>query len=137
MKLLAFAIGAGFAGMMGVLFAAKQSFIDPSSFGFMESIGILAMVIMGGMGNISGIVFGAVLLISLQLQLLKDFSSYLRDLTVEGVINLPSQLDPAKYEMLVFGIILILMCIFRPKGLIPAKRSLDYIKKLLKEPLKE
>jgi hypothetical protein len=51
MKLLAFAIGASFAGAMGVIFAAKQTFIDPSSFGFMESIGILAMVILGGMGN--------------------------------------------------------------------------------------
>jgi branched-chain amino acid transport system permease protein len=131
MKLMAFAMGAGFAGMMGCVFAAKQTFIDPSSFGFMESIGILSMVIMGGMGNISGVIIGALAVVVLQLQLLKELSSYLRDLTVAGVLNIPASLDPAKYERLVFGLILILMCIFRPKGFLPAKRSLVFIRKLL------
>lgn len=129
MKLLAFTIGAAFAGMMGVLFAAKQSFIDPSSFGFMESIGILAMVIMGGMGNISGVIIGALAVVVLQLHVLKEFSNFLRELTVAGIIKIPSQLDPAKYERLVFGLILVLMCIFRPQGFLPAKRTIDYIKK--------
>lgn len=133
MKLLAFSIGAAFAGMMGVLFAAKQSFIDPSSFGFMESIGILAMVIMGGMGNISGVIIGAMAVVVLQLHVLKEFSNLLRQLTVSGIINIPSQLDPAKYERLVFGLILILMCIFRPQGFLPAKRTMDYIKKHTKK----
>ena len=59
MKLMAFAIGASFAGMMGVVFAAKQTFVDPSSFTFMESIGILAMIILGGIGNVAGAVVGA------------------------------------------------------------------------------
>ncbi len=128
MKLLAFAFGASFAGMMGVLFAAKQTFIDPSSFGFMESIGILAMVIMGGMGNLAGVVFGALAVTVLQLNILKEFSVFLRDLSMSGIINIPSQLDPAKYERMVFGVILILMCIFRPKGLLPVKRSLAALK---------
>lgn len=133
MKLLAFSIGAAFAGMMGVLFAAKQSFIDPSSFGFMESIGILAMVIMGGMGNISGVIIGALAVVVLQLHILKEFSNFLRQLTVAGIINIPSQLDPAKYERLVFGLILVLMCIFRPQGFLPAKRTMEYIKKHVKK----
>lgn len=137
MKLTAFAFGAAFAGMMGVVFAAKQAYIDPSSFGFMESIGILAMVIMGGLGNISGVIFGAILLIGLQLQILKDLSGFLRDLSVSGIINLPTQLDPAKYERLVFGLILIIMCIFKPKGIFPAKRSIGYIKKLFRKSVKE
>ena len=131
MKLLAFSIGAALAGMMGVVFAAKQSFIDPSSFGFMESIVILCMVIMGGMGSISGVIIGALAVISLQLHILKDFSSFLGQLSIAGIINLPSQLDPAKYERLVFGLILVIMCIFRPQGFLPAKRSLEYIKKFL------
>lgn len=133
MKLLAFACGAAFAGMMGVVFAAKQTFIDPSSFGFMESIGILSMVIMGGMGNISGAIFGALAVTVLQLHILKEFSNFLRDLSTSGIINIPSQLDPAKYERLVFGIILILMCIFRPQGILPAKRSLKIIREKLKK----
>ncbi|SES81672.1 amino acid/amide ABC transporter membrane protein 2, HAAT family (TC 3.A.1.4.-) [Natronincola peptidivorans] len=129
MKLLAFSIGAAFAGMMGVLFAAKQSFIDPSSFGFMESIGILAMVIMGGMGNIAGAIIGAFAVVVLQLHILKELSNFLRGLTVAGIVSISPQLDPAKYERLVFGLILVLMCIFRPQGFLPAKRTMAYIKK--------
>ncbi|HWR60191.1 MAG TPA: branched-chain amino acid ABC transporter permease, partial [Clostridia bacterium] len=123
MKLLAFAIGASLAGMMGVIFAAKQTFVDPSSFGFMESIGILTMIIMGGMGSVSGVVIGAAAVIILQLQLLKELSNFLGNLSLAGIIHIPSQLDPAKYERLVFGLILVLMCIFRPQGILPAKRS--------------
>jgi branched-chain amino acid transport system permease protein len=124
MKLLAFAIGASFAGMMGVIFAAKQTFVDPSSFSFMESIGILAMVILGGMGNVAGAVVGAVAVVVLQLQILKEFSALLGQLSTQGILNVPSQIDPAKYEKMVFGLILILMCIYRSQGILPAKRQL-------------
>ncbi len=124
MKLLAFAIGASFAGAMGVIFAAKQSFVDPSSFGFMESIGILAMVILGGMGSVSGAVIGAAAVVTLQLNVLKELSEYLNQLAAQGILSIPSQVDPAKYERLVFGLILILTCIYRPQGLLPARRNL-------------
>jgi branched-chain amino acid transport system permease protein len=124
MKLLAFAIGASFAGMMGVIFAAKQTFVDPSSFGFMESIGILSMVIVGGIGNITGVIIGAVAVIMLQLNILKEFSEYLGQLAASGILNIPSQVDPAKYERLIYGLILILACIYKPKGLLPASRFL-------------
>ncbi|QOX65280.1 branched-chain amino acid ABC transporter permease [Anoxybacterium hadale] len=137
MKLLAFATGAGFAGMMGVVFAARQTFVDPSSFGFMESIGILAMVIMGGMGNIRGVIVGAAAVVILQLHLLKELSTFLTQLSVSGILYIPSQLDPAKYEKLVFGLILILMCVFRPKGLMPAKRTMELIKGFRKKLSKE
>ena len=123
MKLLAFATGASFAGVMGVIFAAKQTFIDPSSFGFMESIGILAMVILGGIGSVPGAVIGATAVVVLQLQILKELSDYLGQLAAQGILNIPSQFDPAKYERLVFGLIIILMCIFRPQGLLPAGRK--------------
>ncbi|MHB1042491.1 MAG: branched-chain amino acid ABC transporter permease, partial [Eubacteriales bacterium] len=124
MKLLAFATGASFAGVMGVIFAAKQTFVDPSSFSFMESIGILAMVILGGMGSVAGAAIGAVAVVTLQLQVLKELSDYLGSLNAMGIVHIPSQLDPAKYERLVFGLIIILMCIYRPQGLLPAKRQL-------------
>lgn len=124
MKLLAFVIGASFAGAMGVIFAAKQTFVDPSSFGFMESIGILSMVILGGMGNVSGAIIGAVAVVMLQLNILKEFSEYLGQLSALGIINIPSQVDPAKYEKMIFGLILIIMCIYRPQGIFPGKRSL-------------
>jgi branched-chain amino acid transport system permease protein len=121
-KLLAFAIGASFAGAMGVIFAAKQNFVDPSSFSFMESIGVLAMVIMGGMGSIPGALLGATIVTVLQLQVLKSVSDYFSYLRNMGILNLPAQLEIAKYERLVFGIILIVMMIYKPMGLIPSER---------------
>jgi branched-chain amino acid transport system permease protein len=128
-KLLAFACGASFAGVMGVVFAAKQVFINPESFTFLESIGVLAMVILGGMGSIPGAVVGATVVTVLNLQVLKGFSLWLNELKNAGVTvfgyslaNLPTQLEPAKYERMVFGIILVLMMIFRPQGIFPARR---------------
>jgi branched-chain amino acid transport system permease protein len=129
MKLLAFACGASFAGAVGVLFSAKQVFINPESFTFMESIGVLAMIILGGMGSIPGAVLGATVVTVLNLQVLKGFSLWLNELRNAGVTifgfnlaDLPTQLEPAKYERMVFGLILVLMMIFRPQGILPAKR---------------
>jgi branched-chain amino acid transport system permease protein len=130
MKLMAFACGASFTGAVGVLFAAKQIFINPESFTFMESIGVLAMIILGGMGSIPGAVLGATLVTVLNLQVLKGLSLWLNELRNAGITilgynlaNLPTQLEPAKYERMVFGIILILMMIFRPQGIIPRRRG--------------
>ena len=128
-KLLAFACGASFAGAVGVLFSAKQVFINPESFTFMESIGVLAMVILGGMGSIPGAVLGATVVTVLNLQVLKGLSLWLNELRNAGttifgwsLANLPTQLEPAKYERMVFGLILVLMMIFRPQGILPARR---------------
>jgi branched-chain amino acid transport system permease protein len=129
MKLLAFACGASFAGAVGVLFSAKQVFINPESFTFMESIGVLAMVILGGMGSIPGAILGATVVTVLNLQVLKGLSLWLNELRNAGVeilgyslANLPTQLEPAKYERMIFGLILVLMMIFRPEGILPARR---------------
>lgn len=130
MKLLSFSIAAGLAGMMGVVFSALQSYVDPTSFTFMESIVILCMVILGGTGSIKGVIVGALAVVLLQLQILKDAANYLTALTASGVLNLPMWLNPAKYERLIFGLILVLMCIFRPNGLFPEKRVLRIKEKL-------
>ena len=131
MKLLAFACGASFAGAVGVLFSAKQIFINPESFTFMESIGVLAMIILGGMGSIPGAILGATVVTVLNLQVLKGFSLWLNELRNAGTVilgynlaNLPTQLEPAKYERMIFGLILVLMMIFRPQGILPAKRRI-------------
>lgn len=126
-KILSFCIGAFFAGTMGVVFAAKQTYVDPSSFQFLESITILAIIILGGIGSIPGVITGALIISTLQTFFLKQLSLYLGALNNSGVVNLPSQLDPAKYEKFVFGILLIVICIFRPQGLVPAKRSIKYL----------
>jgi branched-chain amino acid transport system permease protein len=131
MKLMAFAIGASFAGAMGALVAASRTFVSPESFSFMQSIGVLSMVILGGQGSIPGVILGAATVVILNLQILQGFSLYLSQLrqsdAVIPIINfawrdLSAQLDPAKYQRLLFGTILVLMMIFRPAGLIPAER---------------
>ncbi|WP_417909156.1 ABC transporter permease subunit [Candidatus Electronema sp. PJ] len=99
-KLAAFASGAFWAGMAGVLFAAKTTFVNPASFTFMESAIILCIVVLGGMGSIPGVIIAALTLILLP--------EYLRAL--------------ADYRMLVFGAALVLMMVFRPGGLFPAAR---------------
>lgn len=131
-KLAAFATGASFAGVVGVIFAAKQTFIDPTSFTLMESFGILVMVILGGSGSIPGVILGAAFVTILQVQLLKEFSNFLHSLQSSGVINLPTQLDPSKFQRLIFGLMLILVALFRPHGLIPAKRKKDDIESIKK-----
>ena len=98
-KLSAFALGACWAGFGGVLFAAKTTFINPASFTFMESVLILSVVVLGGMGSILGVALGACILILLP--------EYLRSFN--------------EYRMLIFGACMVLMMVFRPQGLITPK----------------
>ncbi|HOX12151.1 MAG TPA: branched-chain amino acid ABC transporter permease [Spirochaetia bacterium] len=131
LKLGAFAVGASFAGAMGVLFAASRTFVSPESFSFLQSVSVLTMVILGGIGSIQGVIIGASVVIILNLQVLQSFSLFLSRLRQSDayipIINfywrdLSNQLDPSKYQRLVFGIILILMMIYRPAGILPAAR---------------
>jgi branched-chain amino acid transport system permease protein len=129
MKLLAFAMGAAFAGAMGVLYAAKYTFIDPDKFSLIESITILAMVIIGGLGGIRGVVLGAIIVTLLEQLVLKNFSLQITNLANAGVplfANWPPALQPVNYQPLLFGLILVLMMIYRPAGLLPeARRKLE------------
>jgi branched-chain amino acid transport system permease protein len=131
LKLGAFAVGASFAGAMGVLYAASRTFVSPEPFSFLQSVSVLTMVILGGIGSIPGVIIGAIVVVILNLQILPSFSLYLAQLrqsdAVIPIINFPwknlsNQLDPSKYQRLVFGIILILMMIYRPTGILPATR---------------
>ena len=131
LKLAAFAVGASFAGAMGVLFAASRTFVSPESFTFLQSIGVLTMVILGGIGSIRGVIVGAAVVTILNVQVLQSFSLFLAQLRQSDAVipiigfhwkNLSNQLDPSKYQRLVFGIILILMMIYRPAGILPASR---------------
>ncbi len=130
-KLGAFAVGASFAGVMGVLFAASRTFVSPESFNFMQSIGVLTMVILGGLGSIPGVILGATVVVILNLQILQGLSLWLNSLRQSDAViplinfalkDLSSQLDPSKYQRMLFGLILIIMMIYRQDGLIPARR---------------
>jgi branched-chain amino acid transport system permease protein len=104
-KLTAFALGATWAGMAGVIFAAKTTFINPASFTIWESIIILCIVVLGGMGSIIGVITGALILILLP-EYLRAFS---------------------EYRMLIFGGVLVLMMVFRPGGIVSdVRRSYQF-----------
>jgi len=142
MKLGAFAAGASFAGAMGVLFAASRTFVSPESFSFMQSIGVLTIVILGGLGSIPGVILGAAVVTILNLQVLQGLSLYLSELRQSDAVipiihfpwrNLSNQLDPAKYQRMLFGLILIVMMIYRPAGLIPAARRKRELQKRLEQ----
>jgi branched-chain amino acid transport system permease protein len=120
-KLLAFAVGASFAGTMGVVFAAKQLFINPPTFDLIRSIIILSMVILGGMGSIPGAILGAIIVTLLDLMILRRIAEVLRELQ-QGGVPIPTALDPTQYQRMLFGMLLILMMIFRPEGLLPEDR---------------
>ncbi len=114
-KLLAFAMGATFGGVAGGLFAGFQGFISPESFNLMESIMIVCMIVLGGMGNIPGVILGAVLL-----TVLPEALRYLGDLqrAVLGHVVI----DPSDLRMLLFGLALIVVMLYRPAGLLPSRR---------------
>ena len=131
LKLGAFAVGASFAGAMGVLFAASRTFVSPETFTFLQSVGVLTMVILGGIGSITGVIVGATVVTLLNIQVLQSFSLFLSQLrqsdSVIPILNwhwshLSNQLDPSKYQRLIFGVVLVLMMIYRPTGLLPAVR---------------
>jgi len=109
-KLSAFALGATWAGMGGVMFAAKTTFINPASFTIWESIIILCVVVLGGMGSIIGVICGALILILLP-EYLRAFS---------------------EYRMMIFGVVLVTMMVFRPEGIIANVRR-SYRFKTIKE----
>jgi branched-chain amino acid transport system permease protein len=114
LKLLAFAMGASFGGLAGGMFSAIQGFISPESFVLVESIMVVAMVVLGGMGNIWGVIVGALLL---------SFVPEVLRWTVEplqGALFGRQLVDPEVIRMLIFGFALVLVMLFRPAGLLPS-----------------
>ncbi len=114
LKLLAFAMGASFGGISGGVFSATQGFVSPESFVLVESIMVLSMVVLGGMGNIFGVIIGALLL---------SFVPEVLRYTVEPVQRAVFGrmiIEPEVIRMLLFGLALVLMMLFRPAGLVPS-----------------
>lgn len=113
-KLLAFTMGASFGGIAGCMFASMQGFVSPESFSLTESILVLCMVVLGGMGSIPGVILGA-LLLSVFPELLRAAVVPLQQAVWGEVV-----LDPEGIRMLMFGFALVLVMIFRPEGLWPS-----------------
>jgi len=118
-KLTAFAMGAMFAGFAGSFFAAREAFISPESFTFIESATILAIVVLGGMGSQIGVVIAAIVMIG--------GSELLRQLDFLKDIFGPT-FDPTQYRMLLFGLAMVLIMVWRPRGLIATRAPLVFLK---------
>jgi branched-chain amino acid transport system permease protein len=114
LKLLAFAMGAAFGGVSGSLFAGFQGFVSPESFSLMESVMVLCMVVLGGMGHIYGVVLGGLML------------ALLPEVLRHSVIPLQQAMfgriyiDPESLRMLLFGVALIVVMLYRPAGIWPS-----------------
>jgi branched-chain amino acid transport system permease protein len=124
-KLMAFAIGAAFAGMTGVFFVAKLQTATPDMFGFPVSVMILVMVVFGGMGSVWGVVAGAAVLSLLQSWFLPSLTQWSHALGAAINNQWLQQIDLARSIELIFGIILVVMMLYRRDGLIPATRKQD------------
>jgi len=118
-KLTAFAMGAMFAGFAGSFFAARQGFISPESFTFLESATILSIVVLGGMGSMIGVAVAAVAMIGgTEIMRELDFLKY-----VFG-----NDFDPTQYRMLIFGFAMVLIMIWKPRGLVGTREPSAFYK---------
>jgi branched-chain amino acid transport system permease protein len=118
-KLTAFSIGAMFGGFAGSFFAARQGFISPESFVFMESAVILAIVVLGGMGSMIGVALAAIAMVG--------GTEIMRELDfLKAVFG--NSFDPSHYRMLIFGLAMVLIMIWKPRGLISTREPTAFLK---------
>jgi branched-chain amino acid transport system permease protein len=119
-KLTAFAIGAMFGGFAGSFFATRQGFISPESFNFLESATILAIVVLGGLGSQIGVAVAAIVMIG--------GIEILRNLNWLKAIFGP-EFDPSNYRMLIFGLVMVAIMVWRPRGLVSTREPSVFYKK--------
>jgi branched-chain amino acid transport system permease protein len=119
-KLTAFAIGAMFGGFAGSFFATRQGFISPESFTFLESAIILAIVVLGGLGSQIGVVIAAVVMIG-GIEILRNLDFL--------TIFFGSDFDPVRYRMLIFGLAMVIIMVWKPRGLITTREPSAVLKK--------
>ncbi|MBV8747680.1 MAG: high-affinity branched-chain amino acid ABC transporter permease LivM, partial [Xanthobacteraceae bacterium] len=118
-KLTAFATGALFGGFAGSFFAARQGFISPESFTFMESATVLAIVVLGGMGSTMGVAIAAVIMIG-GTEILRDLD-FLKDI-------FGPDFDPTQYRMLLFGLAMVLIMVWKPRGLVATRAPSAFLR---------
>ncbi len=119
-KLSAFSMGAAFAGVAGVLFAAKLSTVSPGGFDFNTSVMILAAIVLGGMGNLAGVALGAVIIGLLNFLILPQASNWVHGLGDTLHAGFLQTVDINEYRFMIYGLILVFVMLFRPEGLIPS-----------------
>jgi branched-chain amino acid transport system permease protein len=117
-KLLAFALGASTAGLAGVFASSKLTLVSPNLFRFDVSFTVLAMVVLGGMGNVWGVAVGAFVIFMIQSVVLKQLNLFFDTVQVPVLSNI----DFLQYQFLLYGIALVAMMLLRPEGLFPSRR---------------
>ena len=123
LKLLAFGVGAAFAGMTGTFYVAKLQTATPEMFTFPVSVMVLVMIVLGGMGSVAGAVVGALLLQLLQSWFLQDMTQWVHALGRATGVGFLETVDLVQSIELIFGIILVVMMLYRREGLVPAQRA--------------
>jgi branched-chain amino acid transport system permease protein len=123
LKLLAFAIGASFAGMTGTFYVAKLQTAAPEMFMFPVSVMVLVMIVLGGIGSVAGVVVGALILQLLQSWFLQDLTQWIHELGDLTGMAFLQELDLVQSIELIFGIILVMMMLYRRQGLIPERAA--------------
>lgn len=118
-KLLAFAMGASFGGVSGAVFGSFQGFVSPESFVLWESIYVLAIVVLGGMGHIPGVILGGILLVGFQ-ELLRATAGPVQNMLFGTVL-----VDAEVLRQLLFGLAMVGVMLYRPAGLWPSPRKED------------
>jgi branched-chain amino acid transport system permease protein len=123
LKLLAFAIGAGFAGATGTYYVAKLQTATPEMFDFPVSVMLLVMIVLGGTGSVAGVVLGALILQLLQAWFLQDLTQWIHALGSFTGLTFLERVDLVQSIELIFGIILVVMMLYRRQGLIPERAA--------------
>ena len=118
-KLTAFALGAMFGGFAGCFFAARQGFISPESFTFIESAQVLAIVVLGGTGSLLGVVISSIALVG-GFEILRELD-FLKQIFGETF-------DPTQYRTLLFGLSMVLIMLWKPRGLVSTREPTAFLK---------
>ncbi|MDX6805636.1 high-affinity branched-chain amino acid ABC transporter permease LivM [Terrihabitans rhizophilus] len=118
-KLTAFALGAMFGGFAGTVFAARQGYISPNDFSFLQSALIVAIVVLGGLGSNIGVVFSALVMIG-GIEMLRNLG-FVREIFGPGF-------DPTQYRMLIFGLVMVVIMVWKPRGLISSRSPTVFLK---------
>jgi branched-chain amino acid transport system permease protein len=125
-KLLAFGLGAALSGFAGTFYGSHLGFASPQQFNFSQSVLILCMVILGGMGNMWGVMLGAVVIYLLQTVVLIQLPTWIANLgkatNIDFLVNFNQNVHLTDYTFFIYGIILVLFMLFRPEGLLPSRR---------------
>jgi branched-chain amino acid transport system permease protein len=121
-KLLAFSLGASFSGFAGAFFGAYLGSITPSSFQFDKSVLILCMVILGGLGNIPGVILGGLIIVSADTFFLNRLTDLVKQIASNSQSQALADFKASDYRLLLFGVVLVVMMLVRPEGLLPSER---------------